>query len=60
MGAYAAGNVLSAASVSMEMLTVARFLDGSPYDAARVDGVILSAGSEALWDRLARRYADLA
>jgi fructose-1,6-bisphosphatase/inositol monophosphatase family enzyme len=39
---------------------VARFLDGSPYDAARVDGVLLAAGSEALWDRLARRYADLA
>lgn len=39
---------------------VARFLDGSPYDARRTHGVILAAGSEALWDRLARRYADLA
>ena len=33
MAAYAAGNVLSAASVSMEMLTVARFLDGLPHGA---------------------------
>lgn len=33
MAAYAAGNVLSAASLSMEMLTVARFLDGLPHGA---------------------------
>ena len=33
MAAYAAGNVLSAASVSMEMLLVARFLDGLPHGA---------------------------
>jgi len=39
---------------------VARFLDGAPYDASRLDGVILAAGSERLWDRLAERYADLA
>lgn len=39
---------------------VARFLDGAPYDAGRREGVILSAGSEALWDRLAARFAFLA
>jgi fructose-1,6-bisphosphatase/inositol monophosphatase family enzyme len=39
---------------------VARFLDGSPYDARRVDGVLLSAGSQAAWDDLARRFAFLA
>ena len=38
---------------------VARFLDGAPYDARRVDGVLLSAGSEAAWDDLARRFAFL-
>lgn len=39
---------------------VARFLDGAPYDAARRDGVLLSAGSQAAWDSLARRFAFLA
>lgn len=38
---------------------VARFLDGSPYEAARRRGVILAAGSEALWDRLAARFGAL-
>nr|WP_246849368.1 inositol monophosphatase [Rubellimicrobium arenae] len=39
---------------------VARFLDGEPYQARRTQGVILSAGSEAAWDELARRFAFLA
>lgn len=39
---------------------VARFLDGAPYGAARREGVILAAGSEALWERLAARFAFLA
>lgn len=39
---------------------VARFLDGAPYDAGQREGVILAAGSEALWERLARRFAFLA
>ena len=39
---------------------VARFLDGSPYDARRMEGVLLSAGSQAAWDSLARRFASLA
>lgn len=39
---------------------VARFLDGSPYDARRPEGVLLSAGSPAAWDSLARRFAFLA
>lgn len=39
---------------------VARFLDGSPYDAARPKGVLLAAGSEAAWESLARRFAFLA
>lgn len=38
---------------------VARFLDGSPYDAARPEGVLLSAGSQAAWDSLAERFAFL-
>jgi len=33
MAAYSAGNALSAVSVSMEMLAVARFLDGLPHGA---------------------------
>jgi fructose-1,6-bisphosphatase/inositol monophosphatase family enzyme len=39
---------------------VARFLDGRPYTAARAKGVLLSAGSQAAWDALARRFAFLA
>ena len=39
---------------------VARFLDGAPYDAARREGVLLSAGSRAAWDSLAGRFAFLA
>jgi fructose-1,6-bisphosphatase/inositol monophosphatase family enzyme len=39
---------------------VARFLDGSPYTAARPEGVLLAAGSEAAWGALARRFAFLA
>lgn len=39
---------------------VARFLDGSPYDARRVEGVLLAAGSQAAWDSLADRFAFLA
>ncbi len=39
---------------------VARFLDGSPYDARRIDGVLLAAGSEPAWDHLAQRFAFLA
>ncbi|TNC51829.1 inositol monophosphatase [Rubellimicrobium rubrum] len=38
---------------------VARFLDGSRYDANRLKGVLLSAGSQAAWDSLARRFAFL-
>ncbi|TNC73080.1 inositol monophosphatase family protein [Rubellimicrobium roseum] len=38
---------------------VARFLDGQPYDANRIDGVLLAAGSQAAWDDLARRFAFL-
>ena len=39
---------------------VARFLDGAPYDARRVNGVLLAAGSQAAWDSLAQRFAFLA
>lgn len=39
---------------------VARFLDGEPYSAKRGKGVLLSAGSEAAWEHLARRFAFLA
>jgi fructose-1,6-bisphosphatase/inositol monophosphatase family enzyme len=39
---------------------IARFLDGSPYDAARPKGVLLAAGSVAAWETLARRFAFLA
>ena len=39
---------------------VARFLDDTPYDATRPDGVLLSAGSRAAWDSLAGRFAFLA
>jgi fructose-1,6-bisphosphatase/inositol monophosphatase family enzyme len=39
---------------------VARFLDGSPYDAARPKGVLLATGSQAAWDVLAARFAFLA
>lgn len=39
---------------------VARFLDGAPYEARRVGGVLLAAGSEAAWESLARRFAFLA
>lgn len=39
---------------------VARFLDGAPYDARRMRGVLLSAGSEELWAKLAARFAFLA
>ncbi len=39
---------------------VVRFLDGAPYDARRVNGVLLAAGSQAAWDSLAQRFAFLA
>ena len=39
---------------------VARFLDGASYEARRRKGVILAAGSEDLWQSLARRFAFLA
>ncbi|NAZ35743.1 inositol monophosphatase [Rubellimicrobium sp. CFH 75288] len=39
---------------------VARFLDGSPYDARRRKGVLLAAGSQAAWEHLAERFAFLA
>jgi fructose-1,6-bisphosphatase/inositol monophosphatase family enzyme len=39
---------------------VARFLDGAPYDAGRLSGPVLAAGSQAAWDNLARRFAFLA
>ncbi len=39
---------------------VARFLDGADYDANRVEGVLLSAGSQVAWDSLAQRFAFLA
>jgi fructose-1,6-bisphosphatase/inositol monophosphatase family enzyme len=39
---------------------VSCFLDGAPYDAQRVEGVLLSAGSEAAWAALAERFAFLA
>ncbi len=38
---------------------VARFIDGAPYDSHRHRGVILAAGSEALWQDLAALYAPL-
>jgi fructose-1,6-bisphosphatase/inositol monophosphatase family enzyme len=38
---------------------VARFLDGAPYEAGRLRGVILAAGSPAMWDALAARFAFL-
>lgn len=38
----------------------ARFLDGAPYEARRIDGVLLAAGSEAAWEHLAGRFAFLA
>lgn len=38
---------------------VSRFLDGEPYSAARRKGVLLSAGSEAAWEHLAKRFAFL-
>lgn len=39
---------------------VARFLDGAPYRADRLRGVVLAAGSEAAWEAVARRFAFLA
>ena len=39
---------------------VAGFLDGQPYSAKRRKGVLLSAGSEAAWEHLAKRFAFLA
>lgn len=39
---------------------VVRFLDGEDYRADRNRGVVLAAGSPALWDRLAERFAFLA
>jgi fructose-1,6-bisphosphatase/inositol monophosphatase family enzyme len=39
---------------------VARFLDGEPYHAGRKQGVVLAAGSQAVWDELAGRFAFLA
>lgn len=39
---------------------VARFLDGAPYDLARRHGVLLSAASEAVWQRVAADFAALA
>lgn len=38
----------------------ARFLDGEAYSAKRRKGVLLSAGSEAAWEHLAKRFAFLA
>lgn len=39
---------------------VARFLDGSPYDLGRVEGVLLVASGEEVWQRVARDFAALA
>lgn len=37
----------------------AAFLDGTPYGAARREGVVLSASSAEVWDMVARRFAYL-
>ena len=39
---------------------VARFLDGEAYHAGRARGVVLAAGSGAVWDDIAGRFAYLA
>jgi fructose-1,6-bisphosphatase/inositol monophosphatase family enzyme len=39
---------------------VARFLDGEPYHAGRAKGVLLAAGSQAVWDEMAGRFGFLA
>ena len=39
---------------------VARFLDGAPYDLHRRNGVLLAAGNQAVWERVARDFAALA
>ncbi len=39
---------------------VARFLDGDAYHAGRAKGVILAAGSQAVWDEMAGRFGFLA
>jgi fructose-1,6-bisphosphatase/inositol monophosphatase family enzyme len=39
---------------------VSRFLDGAPYEAGRLRGVLLTAASEAVWETVARRFSFLA
>jgi fructose-1,6-bisphosphatase/inositol monophosphatase family enzyme len=39
---------------------VARMIDGRPYDASIVRGVVLAAASQDVWDQMAERYAFLA
>jgi len=39
---------------------VARFLDGQEYNAGRARGVLLAAGSEAVWNDVAGRFSFLA
>ncbi len=39
---------------------VARMIDGRPYDAGILRGVVLAAASQEVWDQMAERYAYLA
>lgn len=38
---------------------VARFLDGGAYDTGRIEGPVLAASSEAVWQSVARSFAGL-